>query len=203
MFCFTLQKIEEVKDKPLKELDLLRASIEEAVCRRIETPKDFRFLTEQIYGQTREVISPTTLKRLWGYLSEEVIPHRSTLSILAHFAGYASWDDFCEQLSRMAGELNEQPLMVEAVVGSEMGRGERLDVRWLPDSHLSLVCRGNGRFEVMESHHSLLARGDSMRLGLVFRGKPLYATHIHSVNVAHPSMIIAPRTGVEVYVRRE
>lgn len=192
-----------MKVRQLKELDLLRASIEEAVCRRIETPKDFRFLSEQIYGQTHELISPTTLKRLWGYLAEDVVPHKSTLSILARFAGYVSWDDFCEQLSRMDGEVNEQPLFVEAVIGGEVGVGQRLDVYWLPDSHLSLVSRGDSRFEVEESRHSLLAKGDSLHIGIIFRGKPLYVTRIRSVNVPHPSMIIAPRTGVDFFVRQE
>lgn len=183
-----------------KEFELLRASIEEALCRRIQSPKDFRFLSEQIYGQTRDIISPTTLKRLWGYLAEDVNPHESTLSILARFTGYASWNDFRAVLTRMNGQVNEQPLYAPAVMGSAMRRGGRLSIHWQPDSHLILVCLGNSRFEVCESCHSLLGKGDTLDIGLAFRGKPLYVTNIRSSQIAHPSMIIAPKTGVNIVV---
>lgn len=168
------------------------------MCRRIETPKDFRFLSARIHAHTGEVLSSTTLKRLWGYLSEEVEPHGSTLSTLARFSGYASWNDFCDKLSRLADGVNEQPLFGAAVAAYHLRAGQRLTITWLPNSRLSLVCRGNGRFEVCESRHSLLSAGDTLEIGLIFRAQPLFVTHIRSTRFAHSSLIIAPKTGVNV-----
>lgn len=54
----------------------------------MKTPKDFDFLAEQIFDKLHENVSPTTLKRIWGYLSEPSTPRLSTLDILARFLDY-------------------------------------------------------------------------------------------------------------------
>ena len=75
----------------------LRELIEGVIERKMKTPKDFEFLSECIFEKFHEKISPTTLKRLWGYLSESTTPRKSTLDILSMFVGYANWKDFCKK----------------------------------------------------------------------------------------------------------
>jgi hypothetical protein len=75
----------------------LREMIEGVVERKMKTPKDFDFLSECIFEQFHETISPTTLKRFWGYLPESGSPRTSTLDILSSFVGYANWKDFCKK----------------------------------------------------------------------------------------------------------
>ena len=53
----------------------------------MKTPKDFDFLAGQIFDKLHENVSSTTLKRIWGYLSEPSTPRLSTLDILAQFVG--------------------------------------------------------------------------------------------------------------------
>jgi len=79
-----------------KALAKLRESVEGVVERKMKTPKDFEFLSECIFEKFHERISPTTLKRLWGYLSETTTPRKSTLDILSKFVGYDNWKDFTE-----------------------------------------------------------------------------------------------------------
>ena len=80
-----------------KALAKLRELIEAVVERKMKTPKDFEFLSECIFEKFHERISPTTLKRLWGYLSETTTPRESTLDILSMFVGYDNWKDFCKK----------------------------------------------------------------------------------------------------------
>ena len=80
-----------------KALAKLRELIEAVVERKMKTPKDFEFLSECIFEKFHERISPTTLKRLWGYLSETTTPRKSTLDILSMFVGYDNWKDFCKK----------------------------------------------------------------------------------------------------------
>ena len=80
-----------------KALAKLRELIEGVVERKMKTPKDFEFLSECIFEKFHERISPTTLKRLWGYLSETTTPRKSTLDILSMFVGYDNWKDFCKK----------------------------------------------------------------------------------------------------------
>ncbi|MCR5131878.1 MAG: hypothetical protein K6C10_10530, partial [Prevotella sp.] len=75
----------------------LRELIEGVIERKMKTPKDFEFLSECIFEKYHEKISPTTLKRLWGYLSESTTPRKSTLDILSMFVGYDNWKDFCKK----------------------------------------------------------------------------------------------------------
>ena len=68
---------------------LLRESIEESIGRTLRTPKDFDFLAESIFEKLHQRISPTTLKRLWGYLHDtSSSPRPSTLDLLAQFIDY-------------------------------------------------------------------------------------------------------------------
>jgi hypothetical protein len=64
----------------------------------MRTPKDFDFLSEQIFVKLHETVSPTTLKRLWGYLQEQSVPRQSTLDVLAQFVDFKDWDAFCSQM---------------------------------------------------------------------------------------------------------
>lgn len=96
-----------------QNIQRLREAIEVVAGRRMQTPKDFDFLSEMIFDKTRQHISPTTLKRLWGYLSEPAAPRLSTLNLLAQFADYDSWEAFCkedaEESNPSSSSTSEQP----------------------------------------------------------------------------------------------
>lgn len=92
-------------------LALLREDIEKEVGRKMYTPKDFDFLSECIFNKLHQTVSPTTLKRLWGYLQEAVKPRSSSLNVLALFVGYEGWEAYCQAHEPLAA----QEMPVEAV----------------------------------------------------------------------------------------
>lgn len=51
-------------------------------------------LSDSIQQSTGILLSPTTLKRVWGKVNYKSAPSISTLSTLSQFAGYANWRDF-------------------------------------------------------------------------------------------------------------
>ena len=77
-----------------EEINALCQAVEQAMGRRLQTPKDFDLLSERVYARTGEMVSRNTLRRVWGKLDEERTPHRSTLSILARFIGYNDFGAF-------------------------------------------------------------------------------------------------------------
>ena len=85
----------ETQEQAIKQL---RLAVERKVGRKMQTNKDFDCLSDSVYDQTHTKISTTTLKRIWGYLSEGVTPRRYTLDQLARFIGYADFDAFCASL---------------------------------------------------------------------------------------------------------
>lgn len=88
-----------MQDMQEQALARLREMIEEAVGRKMKTPKDFDFLADQIFDKLHETVSSTTLKRMWGYLQESSSPRESTLDILAQFVDYKDWETFCSETS--------------------------------------------------------------------------------------------------------
>ena len=59
-------------------IEQLRLAVERKVGRKMQTNKHFDCLSDSVYNQTHAKISTTTLKRIWGYLSEGVTPRRYT-----------------------------------------------------------------------------------------------------------------------------
>ena len=90
------------QDQQEQALAKLRDKIEETIGRKMKTPKDFDFLSEQVFEKLHETVSATTLKRIWGYLSETSVPRISTLDILSQYVGYTDWASFMEQVPDLA-----------------------------------------------------------------------------------------------------
>jgi len=56
--------------------------------------RDFEGLSEKIFEQTKVLLSPSTLKRIWGKTRYDSKPSMATLNSLAQFAGYENWRSF-------------------------------------------------------------------------------------------------------------
>jgi hypothetical protein len=57
----------------------------------------FEKLSSMILEKTGERLSVSTLKRIWGKVSYQHAPAKSTLNILARYAGYENWRSFVMQ----------------------------------------------------------------------------------------------------------
>ena len=88
-----------IMNKNAPEILALRMDIEREVKRRIRTPYDFEFLTGVVWERLHEHISPTTLKRLWGYIDGADTTRRTTLCLLSQFLGYADWEAYLAALA--------------------------------------------------------------------------------------------------------
>lgn len=79
-----------------EQIDALKDAVVGVFGRTLDAPTDFDALSSEIQKKTGEAISPSTLKRLYGYIKSATAPRPSTLSTLARYAGCAGWSDFCE-----------------------------------------------------------------------------------------------------------
>ena len=84
-------------DNILPLIDLLCQQIEASLSHKMRTPKDFDYLQLCVAEKLKENISTSTLKRIWGYLPRNATIRESTLDIMARFADYADWGDFCNR----------------------------------------------------------------------------------------------------------
>lgn len=77
------------------KIDQLTEVVEETVKRKILTLRDFEWLRLAIFERSGELISISTLKRIWKYMPRGEV-RTGSLNIVARFAGYASWTTFAE-----------------------------------------------------------------------------------------------------------
>lgn len=90
-------------------LQKLKESVEIKFGRKIVYQKDCKDLSDSIIDTTSMVVSPSTLRRFFGFLSTNSNPSRATLDILAQYSGYKNWEKFKEE-NILIGSL-EEPIM--------------------------------------------------------------------------------------------
>jgi hypothetical protein len=56
--------------------------------------QDFLELSRMIFDRTGVALSHVTLKRIWGKVRYECLPHTSTLNTIVQFLGYGNWREF-------------------------------------------------------------------------------------------------------------
>lgn len=112
-----------------QHISRLRNAIEEMAGREMRTPKDFDYLAECIFEKLHQSVSPTTLKRLWGYLTEVTTPRVSTLNILAQYVGSDDWGSFC-RLSSKADGVTVKESVQETVPSVEPVNKNHLWRKW-------------------------------------------------------------------------
>ena len=107
-----------------KDYQQLCEAIERQVERTMQTPLDFKWLSERIFERVHETISPTTLMRLWGYRTG-VVPRQTTLDIMARFLGYADFREFQYKSKETVNSLNDEGINDEGI-----NEGKRWKQKW-------------------------------------------------------------------------
>lgn len=155
--------------------DLCRM-VETTFSQTVSTPKHFEALAESIFNNTGTYISPTTLKRLWGYINEPMVPRTATLDILARYCG---WKDFSHYISGKDTEI-ESGAIGTLVLNTErdVRKGDRIKLMWNPGRICIILYKGNYIWEVVESKLTRLSKGDTFSCALFVNGEPLYLDNL-------------------------
>ncbi|MGN0191567.1 MAG: hypothetical protein ACI39U_07930, partial [Candidatus Cryptobacteroides sp.] len=82
----------------IPEVNYLLQLVEKHYGRKLATTTDFESLSVLIERETGELLSSSTLKRLYGYVSLNPVPRKSTLDILSRYIGKRNYDNFCNDL---------------------------------------------------------------------------------------------------------
>lgn len=176
------------------------------LCRRVEetahitarVPRHFEMLAEAIFQRTGTLLSPTTLKRIWGYLNEPMTPRRSTLDILARFCGWTDYAGF------LAGDT---PEIESGTVGSKVLRADAslprdtcVRLMWPPSRLCVIRYQGDGKWRVESSEGTRLSPGDTFRCVMIAEGEPLYIDGLRKQGVEVGTYVCGRRSGVTFVV---
>lgn len=174
----------------------LRDKIEEVVGRKLKTPRDFAWLSEQIAGRTHERVSGSTLRRFWGYVNEGVKASKYTKNVLARYLGYMGLPDFIEAQSKE--EVQSQLVLGEKVTCEDLYVGQMLRLTWLPDRVCVVRYEGYAKFAVVKSEHTQLTKGDTFECHLFILHEPAYLTNWLHQDSPAVSYVIGKKNGVVV-----
>ena len=174
----------------------LKDSIEQTTNRKMCTPKDFDFLSEEIFSRLNVMVSPTTLKRLWGYLNEGNVPRKSTLSILAQFVGYRDWETFTEAAGKddMASQSNL--ILSRRLSSFSLTKGDIVRLNWLPDRICTIRYLGDCMYEVTSSQHAKLQAGDTFHCSIFIEREPLYLDNLTHGTYQHIAYVAGKKDGI-------
>lgn len=157
-------------------MEQLKSAIQKRINRTMESPKDFEYLSEQIQQQTGEYLSPTTLKRLFGFIPMDGTPRPSTLSILARYMGYSGWQDYLDKQHVESGFVTTSKILT-----SELSVGQKISLAWNPDRECLIEYLGEDRFVVIHSVHAKLQIGDQFTCAQFLLGQPMTAGDFKSI----------------------
>jgi len=160
-------------NKNAPEILALRMDIERELKRRIRTPYDFEFLAGVVWERLHENISPTTLKRLWGYIDGADTTRRTTLCLLSRFLGYDDWEAYLAALATRT-DVESEAFAGEGLNIDDLQAGECVEVTWLPNRRCVFRYEGDAHFVVTEVENAKLRVGDRFETACFIIGKPLY-----------------------------
>ena len=181
--------------KEIPELKFLLAEVEKTYGRGVCTTTDFEALSVVIEHDINERLSSSTLKRLWGYVSNNSSPSLTTLNILSRFVGKRDFRAFCEDLKHQ--ELFESSFFSATFVSAaDLRPGNELVIGWHPDRLVRLEYLGECRFRVVHNLNSSLREGDEFDCSAFFLGYPLYIPRILRDGEFTPSYIAGSANGL-------
>lgn len=181
--------------KEIPELKFLLAEVGRIYGRGIHTTTDFEALSVVIEHSINERISASTLKRMWGYVTNRSAPRLATLDILSRYVGKPDFRQFCETLKKSG--LTESGLFSSVrISASDLAPGAVIRLGWNPDRLILLEYLGASRFRVRENLNSSLRAGDEFEASAFFLGYPLYIPAILRDGADLPAYIAGSINGL-------
>ncbi len=166
-----------MSNKHIPELTYLMSEVERKYGRRISTSTDFESLSVFIEHQTGELLSSSTLKRLWGYVSLNPTPRISTLDVMSRFVGHKNFKAFCTSLTK-SNIFSSTFFTSRYMSVSELKKNAKVIIGWNPDRVVEMRYLGNFMFEVENSINSKLKVGDRFEQTDIILGYPLFISRI-------------------------
>lgn len=177
-----------------EEIYSLLRRVERRLGRPVKSPTDFDLLSLRISDTISEHISPTTLKRLWGYINTNHTPRYSTLSILARYLGYDDYDDF---KAKYALPIDESGFIsCNSISPEHIAIGDRIEICWQPDRRCVVIYNGANSFTVQESFGAKIVAGDTFTALNFMVGHPLYISNLRHGGEAPKSYVAGSTHGL-------
>lgn len=167
--------------------------IEQKFNKEIRYPSDCEALAGDIYRITKNSISTSTLKRIFGFIEGSKEPRLYTLDVLAKYLGYNNWDNYIENLVNID---NSDFVVIDQLEIEHIKPNTKIELRYAPESFILLNYEGDFQFTIIESENSKLIKGDHLRIFNVIKNYPLIINSVIRNNINLGSYKAAKISGI-------
>lgn len=161
----------------IPEIEELKSQVEQKYGRALSTTTDFEEFSLVLDKTMPRSISPSTLKRIWGYVNDSHKTRIYTLDILAQYVGHDNFDKFVAWL-KTSTKYNSSFFNACQLTSNELHCGQVVEIGWSPNRMLVLEYLGDSTFEVKESFNSKLLPHDRFITGCFIMHQPLLLPYI-------------------------
>ena len=155
--------------------EIIKKQVEEKTGHEIRYPRDCAMLAEKIYAKCNCRISPSTLRRLFGFDKSKNAPRDYTLDIIAQYIGYSSWAAVLKSLN---AEDDKPVKEISEIKVSALKRGEKFELGYKPNASLSIEYIGQTKFKVLSANNSRLNTGDIFKANLIAKHRPMFVLEV-------------------------
>ncbi|MDE5745357.1 MAG: hypothetical protein K2H84_06840 [Paramuribaculum sp.] len=138
---------------------------------------DFEVLSQAICDSTGEKLGVNTLKRLFGFKTDKVVPRLSTMNIIARYLGYTDYESLIKDLGEDADISLFTP--IECLEVQNLEAGARLRISYEPNRELMLTYLGDFQFvvDMVKGSHNI-CKGDLLTISQLAVGHRFVVAHV-------------------------
>ena len=179
------------------EIEELKSLVEQKYGKILATTTDFEEFSLYLEKKTCGTVSPSTLKRLYGYVSDNHKPRMVTLDVLSQYIGHKSYMEFTHWL-KTSTKYNSSFFKANQLVSSELQEGTLVSIGWSPNRLLQLRYLGESTYEIEKSENSKLQPGDRFVTGCFIKEQPLFLPYIERGGERTASFVAGRNGGLTV-----
>lgn len=171
-------------------LGRLRKEVERRLPFPMKGPDDYSHLSDLLKDEGCGTVSATTLKRIWGYISDtgsDYRPNAYTVTALCRLIGFRDIEEFT---------ASDSPIQSREYTGTfvesrTLPKDTIVELRWQPNRVCTLQYLGNTLFKVVHVENSTTLReGDEVECGCFTQHAPIYFPRIFREG-SHPMTVMA------------
>ena len=175
------------------EIEELKLQVEQEYGKLLATTTDYEEFSFFLEKKTGSKVSASTLKRLYGYVSDNHKPRMVTLDILSQYIGHRNYMKF-KQWLKTSTKYNSSFFKASQLISSDLEKGTEVTIGWSPNRILRLLYLGENTYEILASENSKLQAGDQFVTGCFIKEQPLYLPYIER-NGERTASFVAGRNG--------
>ena len=183
-----------------EQLQRLKKEVEHRLPFPIKSPDDYSRFSDLLKAEGCGTVSATTLKRIWGYISDtgaDYRPNAYTVTALCRLVGFKDIEEFT---------TSDSPIQSHEYTGTfiesrTLPKGAVVELRWQPNRVCTLLYLGNTLFKVVHVENSTTIRkGDEVECGCFTQHAPVYFPRVFR-EVSHPmTAMVGAASGITFYI---